>query len=117
MDGMTIAAPMPSMSDQPTNNMPKPLANAVIKEPTEYTIAPITKVRRRPMRAPRPAPARIRAAIVRVNVAMGVELTVVSRSATTTSGTFMTVPSTTMTKFANPSTMIGSHCHGVNAGR
>ena len=112
MDGMTIAAPMPSMSDQPTNNMPKPLASAVIKEPTEYTIAPITKVRRRPMRAPRPAPARIRAAIVKVNVAMAncIELTVVSRSATTTMmETFMTVPSTTMTKFANPSTMMGSH--------
>ena len=64
------------------------------------------------MRAPRPAPARIRAAIVKVNVAMAncIELTVVSRSATTTMmETFITVPSTTMTKFANPSTMIGSH--------
>ena len=39
-----------------------------------------------------------------------IELTVVSRSATTTMmETFITVPSTTMTKFANPSTMIGSH--------
>ena len=54
----------------------------------------------------------MRAAIVRVNVAMAncIALTVVSRSATTTMmETFITVPSTTMTKFANPSTRMGSH--------
>ena len=100
MAGITMAAPMPSMIDQPMKSISKPVARAVMSEPTAYTMTPMMKVRRRPMRSPRPAPASMSAAIVNVKVAIAncMELTVVLRSVTTAvMETFMTAPSITMT--------------------
>ncbi len=54
------------MIDQPRNSTVMFGLNAVISEPTAYTIEPITSARRRPQMSPSFAPSSIVAAIVSV---------------------------------------------------
>ena len=110
--GITITAPIPSMSDQPIRSTVRFGLSAVVSDPQAYTARPMAKIRSRPNMSPSFAPTSMKAAItsVYIVIALCTPVTVVFRSSTICEiETFITLESSTIMNWADARMISGSH--------